>query len=85
MKAYIPMTKTKIKIFGKHLKEKGVDAYLIWDIERSRNVNLKYISGHPEDAILIIFSDGKRVLIPWDVILAKKLSKVDRIVDYKKT
>lgn len=83
MKSFIPMTNTKIKKFGKHFKEKGVDAYLIWDMERSRNVNLKYISGHPEDAILIIFSDGKKVLIPWDVILAKKLSKVDRIVDYK--
>ncbi|KQC12901.1 MAG: hypothetical protein APR63_09905 [Desulfuromonas sp. SDB] len=84
MRKFVPITKDKFADFCQHLKQKNIDAYLIWDMEGNRNANLKYLSGHPEDAILILFADGHKVLIPWDTILAKKLSKVDLVVNFKK-
>jgi len=63
------------------LKERRVDAVLISDFETGRNKNLRYLSGHPSDAQLLLFADGSSSLVVWDVILANQMSQVDQIVD----
>ncbi|MBN2364414.1 aminopeptidase P family protein [candidate division WOR-3 bacterium] len=84
MKKFVPITDEKFSEFCEHLRSKKVDAYLIGDFENSRNSSLRFFSGHPEDAMLVILSSGKRILIPWDVIMAAKVSEVEEIVDLNK-
>lgn len=59
-----------------------LDFLYLTDSEAHRNVNVKYLTGHPEDASLFIDIKNRRTtLIPWDYQLAKMSSEADRIVD----
>ncbi len=64
------------------LKAKGVAAALVEDTEGRRDPSLRYLSGHPNDAILVVADDGRSILVPWDVNMAKEYSKVDEVVPY---
>ena len=55
---------------------------MLEDFENSRNLTLRWLSGHPTDAIFVAFADGRTVLVPWDVNLANDRAAVDRIIPY---
>jgi len=63
------------------MKDRKVDAALITDFERTRNASLRYLSGLPTDAELLLFADGHTTLIPWDLELAGNLAEVDEILN----
>ncbi|MBW2366857.1 MAG: aminopeptidase P family protein [Deltaproteobacteria bacterium] len=63
------------------MKSRGIDVVLVSDFERGRNLNLAYLSGQPSDAQLLLFSDGYTALIAWDMVVAQKMSQVDRLID----
>jgi Xaa-Pro aminopeptidase len=64
------------------LESLGIDVLYIRDSEDHRDVNLKYLSGHPEDASLFIDVHNRQtILIPWDYQLADDYSEVDQVVD----
>jgi Xaa-Pro aminopeptidase len=76
------VTKEKLHELYNGLENLGVGVLFITDTEASRNVNLKYLTGHPEDAALFIDIQNRlTVLIPWDVQLAEKYAEVDQIVN----
>lgn len=76
------VTKEKLHELYNGLENLGVGVLFITDTEASRNVNLKYLTGHPEDAALFIdIQNRQTVLIPWDVQLAEKYAEVDQIVN----
>lgn len=64
------------------LAEKGVYAAVIKDFEGSRNSSVRYLTGHPTDAAFFIFADGKTILVPWDVNLAKQYAFSGEIIPY---
>jgi len=64
------------------LQQHQIDVLMIADFEDSENVNLQYLSGQPNDGIVLIKSDGESILIPWDLSLAEKHAEVDEIIDY---
>ena len=68
--------------FSSRLKREGIFASVISDFENSRNSSLRYLSGHPMDALLIIFADTDSILIPWDVNLADQFASVTEIKPY---
>jgi len=74
-------TPEKLNAILANLKDRQVDAVLVSDFETGRNKNLRYLSGQPSDAHLLLFADGSTTLIVWDMIVAKQLSEVDRLVD----
>jgi Xaa-Pro aminopeptidase len=74
-------TPEKIQNILADMEKRGVDAVLISDFETGRNKNLLYLSGQPSDAQLLLFADGSTTLIVWDVIVAKQMAEVDKIVD----
>jgi len=76
-----PITDEKFESILVFLEEKKIDVLMITDYENSRNVNLQYLSGHPTDATMLISSSGESFLVPWDVPLAEKHSKVDEIIN----
>jgi len=63
------------------MKDRGVDVVLITDFERKRDTSLRYLSGLPTDAELLLFSDGHTVLIPWDLGLAGKMAEAHEILN----
>ena len=76
------VTKEKMEFLYDELKKLDLNILYITDTEAHRNVNLQYLSGHPEDATLIIdVQNRETILIPWDYQLAQKYAEVDQIVN----
>jgi Xaa-Pro dipeptidase len=76
------ITEVKMDELYNSLNKIELDILYITDSEAHRNVNLKYLSGHPEDASLIIdVKNHETILIPWDYQLANKYAEVDQIVN----
>jgi Xaa-Pro dipeptidase len=64
------------------LREDGHVACVLEDFEHLRTSLVRYLSGHPSDAILVVTAAGESVLVPWDVNLADGMAVVDRVVPY---
>lgn len=62
-----------------YINKNNLDGIFLMDNEGLRNKAVKYISGHPMDANLIVSKSGKVYLNPWDDILAKKHAEVDYV------
>ncbi|MHA1330114.1 MAG: M24 family metallopeptidase, partial [Candidatus Hodarchaeales archaeon] len=76
------ITKEKLTQLYDSLESNGIDILYIYDSENHREINLKYITGHPEDATLFLdIKNRQTILIPWDYQLAEKYSEADTIVD----
>jgi Xaa-Pro dipeptidase len=75
------VTDEKLKAILNGARSRGADAVLVSDFENSRNKNLRYLSGQPSDAHLLLFADGKMTLIVWDLIAAKQMAQVDEMID----
>jgi Xaa-Pro dipeptidase len=60
----------------------GLYAAVLDDFENQRSNSVRWLSGHPMDALLFLFSSGKTVLVPWDVNIARERSVVDSVVPY---
>ena len=76
------ITKQKLKSLYDSLETLGIDFLYLNDSEDSRNVNLKYLTGHPEDATLFLDVENRMsTLIPWDYQLSKIYSEADRIIN----
>ena len=67
---------------GEYLTQNDLGAAVYIDSEEHRDPSVAYLTGHFNDAIVIIFSDGFCYLIAWDEILAKKNAFYDKLVPY---
>ncbi len=65
-----------------YLTENNFAAAVFIDSESHRDPAVPYLTGHPSDAVLILFSSGQTVLVPWDEILAKKSAFYDKMIPY---
>lgn len=66
--------------FIQKMKAENIDAVIFEDSEDHRDPSVRYFTGHPSDAALIISQSGAAVLIPWDENLARQNAFVDKIV-----
>ncbi len=66
------------------LKMNNLSAVVFEDSEEKREPSLRYLCGHPSDAILIIAANGDSVLIPWDEHLAAERAHAGKIVPFTK-
>ncbi|HOX91550.1 MAG TPA: Xaa-Pro peptidase family protein [Spirochaetales bacterium] len=64
------------------LAQRGIAMAVIEDTEGRRNPSIRYLSGHPSDALLFITSDARSLLVPWDVNMAAKMASVDQTAPY---
>jgi len=60
----------------------GIYAAVLEDFEHQRSAMVRWLSGHPMDALLFLFSSGKSVLVPWDLNIARERSVVGEVVPY---
>ena len=64
------------------LGKEQLSAALFVDVEGRRDLNIRYLTGHPSDALLFVLADGRTILIPWDVILARTVAQATEILPY---
>jgi Xaa-Pro dipeptidase len=64
------------------LAERDLDVTVLAEFEGLRNASLRYLTGHPMDALLLLFRSGKALLVPWDVPMAERCAQVEEIQPY---
>ena len=67
---------------GEYLLKNSIGSCVFIDSEEHREPAINYYTGHSSDCVLIIFSDGYSVLIPWDENLAKKNAFYDKLIPF---
>lgn len=60
----------------------SVSVVILEDTEGRRDPSIRYFTGHPSDALLILTITGHSVLCPWDENLANQMAFVDVIAPY---
>jgi len=60
----------------------GIYAAVLEDFEHQRTSMVRWLSGHPMDSLLFLFSSGKSVLVPWDVNIARERSVAGEVIPY---
>lgn len=64
------------------LASEGIGAALFEDVEGRRDQAIRYLTGQPGDALLVVAADGRSVLVAWDISLARLLASADEILAY---
>lgn len=70
------------KAFSQILRDKKVDVAFFEDTEGRRDTSVRYFTGQPGDALLILTASGESVLIPWDMNMAQEMATVDTLLPY---
>ena len=64
------------------MDESGVAVVMFEDCEARRDSTIRWLTGHPSDALLFLSSERRSVLVPWDTIMAGAHARADKIVPY---
>ena len=64
------------------MRQEEIALAVIEDFEGRRDPGLRWLSGHPMDALLFLAATGETLLVPWDRHLAAAYAQVDQIVPY---
>jgi Xaa-Pro dipeptidase len=70
------------KKLAESLSQSGIALAMFEDCEGRRDQAIRYFTGQPGDALLFIAADGRSILVPWDVNMAKKMAQIEMIIDY---
>ena len=64
------------------LAGEDISLLVLCDREGMRNPSIRYLTGHPSDSVLFIFVDGRSLLLPWDINLARIKATATQIKPY---
>jgi Xaa-Pro dipeptidase len=73
--------KRREKIAG-WMRQNNIALLVVEDFEARRDPALRWLSGHPMDALLFLAANGESLLVPWDKHLAAAYSQVDKVLPY---
>ena len=68
------------KKVAEYMRERGIAAAVFEDTEARRDVSVRYLTGHPSDAALILMRGGRSYLVAWDVNLAHRMAHADEVL-----
>jgi len=60
----------------------GIHLVMIEDFENRRDPTIRWLSGHPGDALLFLCADKRSFLVPWDVNIAALHAEADSMMPY---
>ena len=72
--------KSRIERLAAQMAHEGIFAAIFEDTEGRRSAHVRYLCGHPGDALLAVTADGRSILCPWDVNLAAQHAHAGRII-----
>jgi Xaa-Pro dipeptidase len=52
------------------------------DTEERRDPSIRWMTGHPADALLFLSADRRSLLVPWDINIAEKYARADTVLPY---
>jgi Xaa-Pro dipeptidase len=64
------------------MRRAGIALAVIEDFEEKRDPALRWLTGHPMDALLFLSAQGESLLVPWDAILAERIADADAIIPF---
>jgi Xaa-Pro dipeptidase len=64
------------------MREQDLDAAVLADFEGLRNASVRYLTGHPMDALLILSASAEALLVPWDVPMAEHWAQAEEVQPY---
>ena len=64
------------------MAEEKIHLLFLEDSEARRDPTIRWLTGHPGDALLFLCSDGRSLLVPWDINLAMLHAKIEAMVPY---
>lgn len=64
------------------MAQEGLSLVMFEDSEANRDQSIRWLCGHPGDALLFLSVDRKSVLVPWDTNLANAYARADAIIPY---
>ena len=76
--------KSRREKLSAYMKENSIGCVIFIDNEEHREPAVAYYTGHANDCVLMIYSDGYTILIPWDENLAKQYGHFDKLVPYQR-
>jgi Xaa-Pro dipeptidase len=77
--------KARQAAFASWLKANHLAAGVFHDTEEHRDRSVRYLCGHPMDALLVVTADARALLVPWDVQMAALMAAavdVTPLADY---
>jgi Xaa-Pro dipeptidase len=66
------------------LIENEISTAIFQDSEAKRDPAIRYLTGHPNDALLVLTANGEAVLLPWDENMAQKMAHANMIIPFTK-
>lgn len=83
LKANLPsIYKLRCEAVAVFLAAKNISAAVFEDCEERPDPSIRYLTGQPNNALLIITVDAKSILVPWDENLAAQKACADKIIPY---
>ena len=79
-KLYGPYCNNRRERFAEFLRENNIAAAVFEDTEGRRDPSVRYFTGQPGDAILVITAQADAILCPWDENMAQEMAVVPRII-----
>jgi Xaa-Pro dipeptidase len=76
------MSQDRLEKIWDWMAQEGLSLVMFEDAEGRRDATIRWLTGHPGDALLFLSIDRKTLLMPWDIILAKAYAKADMVVPY---
>jgi Xaa-Pro dipeptidase len=67
---------------AERLGAEGIAAALFEDAEGMRDRAIRYLSGQPGDALLVVSAEGRSILVAWDLNLARLFANASEILSY---
>jgi Xaa-Pro dipeptidase len=64
------------------MKSEGIAVVMLEDTEGRRDPSIRYLTGHPDNALFFLSTDKPSLLIPWDVNLAHMVAHAGIIYPY---
>jgi Xaa-Pro dipeptidase len=64
------------------MEQEEVDLAMFEDFEGRRDPSLRWLTGHPADALLFLSLDHRSLLVPWDINMALLYAQADMAIPY---
>ncbi|MDR0538889.1 MAG: Xaa-Pro peptidase family protein [Spirochaetaceae bacterium] len=64
------------------MRARDIHLLMLSDHESCRDPAIRYLTGHPSDALLFLHNSGKTLLVPWDKEIAALYAHADTVLPY---
>jgi Xaa-Pro dipeptidase len=79
MKAFL---ETRRQNIYDRMARDGISLVMFEDAEGRRDPAIRWLTGHPADAVLFLSADRKSLLVPWDANMAAFYAEADAVIPY---